>query len=123
MFTLVINTAQKDSYVALYQESILLKKIFNKENDQSKELLPTIDKILLDNKLSLNDLGLIGVCIGPGTFTGTRIGVITAKTLAFAKKIPLIGFNSRENNPINYLLFSYSKNKIEEPKSLSVLYN
>lgn len=60
--------------------------------DQSKYLLPTIDELL--GKHALKELTYIAVGMGPGTFTGTRIGVVTAKTLAFAHNLPLIGFCS-----------------------------
>ena len=60
--------------------------------DQSKYLLKAIDALL--GKHALKELTYIAVGVGPGTFTGTRIGVITAKTLAFARDLPLIGFCS-----------------------------
>ena len=123
MFTLLIDTSQKESYVALYQDSSLFKKFFIKDKEQSKHLLPGIESLLSSNDLTLGDIALIGVSIGPGSFTGTRIGVITAKTLSFAKNIPLIGFKSDENSPIEFVLRSYQDNKLDSLETLSPLYN
>ncbi|MFA6082114.1 MAG: tRNA (adenosine(37)-N6)-threonylcarbamoyltransferase complex dimerization subunit type 1 TsaB [Patescibacteria group bacterium] len=53
------------------------------------ELLPKIDQLLKQNKIVLSNLNAIVVNPGPGSFTGTRIGVATANSLAFALDIPV----------------------------------
>ena len=45
---------------------------------------------------SINDIGLIAVCAGPGSFTGVRIGVATVKGLAFTNDIPCVGVSTLE---------------------------
>jgi tRNA threonylcarbamoyl adenosine modification protein YeaZ len=60
--------------------------------NQSTDLLPLIDKFLKNNQIKLNDLTGILVNLGPGSFTGVRIGVTTANALAWSLNIPVFGF-------------------------------
>ncbi len=59
-------------------------------------LIPTIDKLITENQLSKSDIGAIAVGVGPGGFTGIRVAITTARTLAQALKLPLVGLNSLE---------------------------
>ena len=71
--------------------------------------MPMIDKAFKTTNLSLKDMGLIVCDIGPGSFTGIRIGVATAKGFKDALNIPLIGISSLEG--LAYNLRSNIKNK------------
>lgn len=59
---------------------------------QSSDLLPKIQETLEKNKIRLTDLTGILVSRGPGSFTGIRIGVTTANTLAWSLNIPVLGY-------------------------------
>lgn len=59
-------------------------------------LIPTIDRLLSEKQLSKFDIGAIAVGVGPGGFTGIRVAITTARTLAQALNLPLIGLNSLE---------------------------
>jgi tRNA threonylcarbamoyladenosine biosynthesis protein TsaB len=61
---------------------------------ESERLLPAIDRLLADCRVALGDLGLIGVAIGPGSFTGLRIGLATVKGLALGAGLPVVGVPS-----------------------------
>ncbi|MCH9633456.1 MAG: hypothetical protein S4CHLAM7_01810 [Chlamydiae bacterium] len=61
---------------------------------ESAELVPVLEQALKKHSLSLNDFKNIILGIGPGSFTGLRIGASVAKALSFAKKIPIIGISS-----------------------------
>lgn len=74
---------------------IIAKKTWEAKANQSEELLPAIDKLLSKNKIITNKIGLIIVCIGPGSFTGTRVGVATANAMAFALNIPVLGIKTK----------------------------
>jgi tRNA threonylcarbamoyladenosine biosynthesis protein TsaB len=57
-------------------------------------LLGCVERVLRDAGMSLDGVGLIAVCVGPGSFTGLRIGVAFAKSLAQAREIPLVGVSA-----------------------------
>lgn len=69
------------------------RKILNKKSgpDKSQQVLSLIDKILKDNKKTLKDLTEIEVNLGPGSFTGLKIGIAVANTLSFVLDIPVNG--------------------------------
>jgi tRNA threonylcarbamoyladenosine biosynthesis protein TsaB len=62
----------------------------------SVRLMPVIDEALKNTNISLNELDKIFVCHGPGSFTGIRIGLTFAKTLAWSLKIPVIPISTLE---------------------------
>lgn len=90
---LVIDTATKNSSIALLSDTLFAQMPLA-EQGQTKELIPKIKNLLKEHQLSLADLEAIAVCVGPGLFTGTRIGAIAAKTLSYASDIPLIPFST-----------------------------
>jgi tRNA threonylcarbamoyl adenosine modification protein YeaZ len=62
----------------------------------AERLMETIAKVLEDAGLSYPDLGRIAVSVGPGSFTGVRVGVSAARGVALALKIPAIGVSTLE---------------------------
>jgi tRNA threonylcarbamoyl adenosine modification protein YeaZ len=85
---LIIDTSGPDSFVALWKKEELTVEHLPPMK-QSKTLLPAIQKLLENGSIDF-----IAIGTGPGSFTGTRLGVMTAKTLAFAKGLPLFPFCS-----------------------------
>jgi tRNA threonylcarbamoyladenosine biosynthesis protein TsaB len=73
------------------------KKIINErqivERAQSEKLLPMIDSLLKKSDFKLSDVSKICVVNKGASFTSLRIGVVTANTLAYALKIPIISKN------------------------------
>lgn len=69
-------------------------------DDQSADLLVAIEGILKKEKLTLKDLKAILVNIGPGSFTGTRVGVTVANTLAWTLNIPVCGYQADKQDKI-----------------------
>ena len=63
---------------------------------QSELLLPMAEDLLSSLKLSFNDIELYATSVGPGSFTGVRIGVSLVKGLAFGKNIPCVGVSTIE---------------------------
>lgn len=89
--TLYINTIAKDEIrIALREgDRIMSEKIIAASRLQAEKLLPSIDRLLRNNKIQLKQLSKIVVANQGGSFTSLRIGVITANALAYALKIPV----------------------------------
>ena len=96
MNILAIDTTTKKASVALKTESNLFSKEINNEITHSEKLLPLIDEVLKDANLSLKDIDLFALTLGPGSFTGVRIGVATIKALAKVYNKKIFGTTSLE---------------------------
>ena len=75
-------------------------KLVQKQKLGSQVLLPMIAKILKKNKITFGNLTSIEVNPGPGSFTGTRVGVSVANALGFALNIPVNGKKGKIVVPI-----------------------
>ncbi|MEM9133890.1 MAG: tRNA (adenosine(37)-N6)-threonylcarbamoyltransferase complex dimerization subunit type 1 TsaB [Actinomycetota bacterium] len=62
----------------------------------SEELTPLVQAALADAGAAVGDLELLAADIGPGRFTGLRVGLATVRTLALAAELPVVGLTSRE---------------------------
>lgn len=91
MLILAIETAAKVSSVALADgERIIAALTIENGLEHSATLVPNIGKLLSIAGKSKRDLTAVAVSIGPGSFTGLRIGLATAKGMAYGLNIPLI---------------------------------
>ncbi len=90
-----IETSTPVCSAALSRDGHLLKLIeTNDPRSHASRLAPFIDELLKFSKLSISDLDAISVSLGPGSYTGLRIGVSTAKGLAYAATLPIIGIST-----------------------------
>ena len=64
---------------------------FGADESQSEKLLSSIDLLLTESELDVSDVKKVAVSKGPGSFTGLRIGISTAKGLALGLDVPLVG--------------------------------
>jgi len=97
MKVLAFDTSTKKGSVALTDgEKLIAECQQDLDIRHTEQLLPSIDKILNENSWKIGDIEGIAVSIGPGSFTGLRIGLATAKAFAGANNIPLIGVSSLE---------------------------
>jgi len=97
MLVLGIETTTTQGGVAVVGEGGLVSEYtLNVEVTHSERLLPAIDRTLRDAGLEVTALQGLAVAIGPGSFTGLRIGLSTAKGLAYATGLPLVGVPSLE---------------------------
>ncbi len=97
MLVLGIETSTKQGGVALVGEAGLLSEYtLNVEVTHSERLLPAVDRVLQDAGLGLDAVGGIAVSAGPGSFTGLRIGLSTAKGLAYATGLPVVAVPTLE---------------------------
>ena len=97
MLVLGIETSTRQGGVAIVGEDhVLCETVLNVEVTHSERLLPAVDRALDEARITLDGLGGIAVSIGPGSFTGLRIGLSTAKGLAYATGLPLVGVPTLE---------------------------
>lgn len=97
MRVLAVDTATKVCSAALLENQGLLAELtVNHGHTHSTHLMPMIDLLLSQCRLSANDLDGFAVTIGPGSFTGLRIGLSTIKGLAYATGKPAAGVSALE---------------------------
>ena len=97
MKILCIDTSSKLCGVGIFENEKLIDKIeLNNGLTHSETLMPILKQILEKNSLVLKDFDLIAIDIGPGSFTGIRIGVATAKAFSDSLTIPCVGIDSLE---------------------------
>ena len=90
MYILGIETATRTGGVAIVSEGgVLAEYTLNIEVTHSERLMSTVDRVLKDTGLQPASLDGFGVSIGPGSFTGLRIGLSTVKGLAFTTGKPV----------------------------------
>lgn len=97
MISLFIDTSSSTTILALYsdcQEKASIKE--DNMRDVSANIMVLLDKLLDQAQIKLKSINKIFVVNGPGSFTGLRIGVTIAKTLAWSLKIPVVPVSSLE---------------------------
>ena len=97
MKTLALETSAKSVSVAVTENGTLLAQAYQDRGlTHSVTLMPLLDGMLKTAGLTLDDMDIIAVAQGPGSFTGIRIGVSAAKGLAWAKALPCCGVSTLE---------------------------
>jgi tRNA threonylcarbamoyladenosine biosynthesis protein TsaB len=91
---LAIDTSTALASVALYDGRVLAEATWIAGQDHSRQLLPRIEDLLGAVQRSKADLTAVGVALGPGSFNGLRVGITTAKALAFARGLPIVGIET-----------------------------
>lgn len=97
MKVLGIDTSTKTMSIAIVENSMILGEInFYSNMDHSERLIDNIRYLLESNDLTMKDIDLVGVAVGPGSFTGIRIGIATAKGLLEFLDTPVVPVSSLE---------------------------
>ncbi|MCH7952574.1 MAG: tRNA (adenosine(37)-N6)-threonylcarbamoyltransferase complex dimerization subunit type 1 TsaB [Chloroflexi bacterium] len=97
MTELSIDTASSLASVALSRGGeVVAESTWRCQRNHSVELLPAIERLLANVSESPGDLTAVFVSVGPGMYTGLRVGVATAQGLARASNIPLVGVGRLE---------------------------
>lgn len=100
--TLYIDTTERQILIvqALAGQTVVAEIRTDQSRDHAQNLLPTIQKLLSDAGYTLEHLAEVKVNPGPGSFTGTRVGVTVANALGFALNIPVNGQVAGNITPI-----------------------
>lgn len=90
---LAIDTSTRQAGVALYERrrGLLAEQIWFTANRHTEELMPAIAGLFAVAGAAPGDLAAVAVAIGPGSFTGLRVGLAAAKGLALAQRVPIVG--------------------------------
>lgn len=101
MKLLSFDTSISSLSVAILDDKMLIDEVIVPPDDRNRQeavtkLMPSIDKILEKANWHKSELTHLCVGIGPGSFTGIRIAVVTARSIAQGLNIPVIGINRFE---------------------------
>jgi tRNA threonylcarbamoyladenosine biosynthesis protein TsaB len=95
---LAIDTATRSAGLAVHDgQSVRAEFTWDTSDHHTVELMPRIVELLEQIDVSIDQLSGLGVSIGPGSFTGVRVGVAAAKGLALARKLPIVGVRSTDS--------------------------
>ena len=95
MVSLLLDSSNKYLAVGISQNGKVIDRIYYEAWQRQSELMVgEIDNILSRNKLTRSDIGAVVVGIGPGSYTGVRIAITIAKTIAYALKIKVYAISS-----------------------------
>jgi len=94
---IAIDTSTETASVALVgNDRILAELTWNCGKNHTVQLLPNLNYLLDQNSLSLGSADCIIVARGPGSYNGLRVGISTARGLAFSLNVPIIGISTLE---------------------------
>ena len=97
MNILAIDTSSQNATVALINDERLVGEYtINNKKTHSQIIMPLISDLISKSGLDISDIDVFATGIGPGSFTGLRIGVATCKALAQANNKKIIGVSSLE---------------------------
>ena len=95
---LAIDTATHQATLAVgeLEGALVAVRAWEAGHGHSATLLPNLDALLAETGTSLGDLGGVVAGTGPGSFTGLRVGLATAKVLAYTLDVPIVGVSTAE---------------------------
>lgn len=103
MKILALDTSTRAGSVAITDDdAVLAESVLNIDVTHSETLLSSLKNMLDETKLGMNDIDLLALTLGPGSFTGIRIGVSTVKGFALALGKPIAGVSTLETLASNF---------------------
>ncbi|NIK11768.1 tRNA (adenosine(37)-N6)-threonylcarbamoyltransferase complex dimerization subunit type 1 TsaB [Alkalibacillus almallahensis] len=95
MNVLAIDTSNQPMSVAVLKEGVLAAELtINMKRNHSIQVMPAVDYVMNQADLKPKDLQLVAIAEGPGSYTGLRIGMSSAKSLAWSLDIPIVAISS-----------------------------
>ena len=108
MKILSIDTSSKICSVSILEDTdLIIEKHIENELTHSQKLMPLIDEVLKSNNITLSAFDLFACSVGPGSFTGVRIGVSTVKAFNDVTNIKIAAVSSLESLAYNTLNSNY----------------
>ena len=124
MLVLGIETATMTGGVALANdERVISEYTLNVRTTHTARLMPALDQVLRDSSVDKREIDGIAISIGPGSFTGLRIGMATAKGLALGLDIPLLGVPTLDALAYNIPFAMYQICTILDAKKKEIYYS
>ena len=104
MNILAMDTSAKSASVAYLRDGKILGQFYiNSGLTHSTTVMPMLENLLKTADLSLSDVDCFAVSVGPGSFTGLRIGISAIKGLSFAENKPCVGVSTLEAIACNFI--------------------
>jgi len=124
MLVLGIETSTMTGGVALANdERIISEYTLNVRTTHTARLMPALDQILRDSSVDKREIDGIAISLGPGSFTGLRIGMATAKGLALGLDIPLLGVPTLDALARNVPFAAYQICTVLDAKKKEIYYS
>lgn len=102
MKILGIDTATHSTSVCIVEDDKLIcEYTVNTKKTHSQKLMVMIESMIKESDLNIKDIDAIAICIGPGSFTGLRISMATAKAISQVRNLPIISVDSLESLAFN----------------------
>lgn len=102
MKILALDTSSIVATIAVMDDDKLIGEYtINHKRTHSQKLMPMIEELLNSCEVKIQDIDVVAVAEGPGSFTGLRIGVASAKGLAHAMNIPVVGISTLDALAMN----------------------
>jgi len=93
---LALDTATSSCSVALWAEGVKACRAKAMERGHAEALMPMVVEVMAETGVAFRDVDLMAVTVGPGSFTGLRIGLAAARGMALAAGLPCFGVTSFE---------------------------
>ena len=108
-----IDTATDIAHISLSKSGVILDSVINTDQKEHGSFLqPAIEKLLKTNSTAIESIDAIAISTGPGSYTGLRVGMASAKGICFALQKPLIAINSLEIIAFAAILENSDKNDL-----------
>ena len=102
MKILGIDTSTHSTSVCVIEDDKLIcEYTVNTKKTHSQKLMIMIESMIKESDLTIKDIDVIAICIGPGSFTGLRISMATAKAIAQVRNLPIVAVDSLESLAFN----------------------
>lgn len=114
MNRLIINTANENLHIVLTFGDKLFTRDLSSKVRHNEALIPCVEGLLTEAKIQLKDIERFGIIVGPGSFTGIRVGIATIKAFRDALNVPAVGINNLD------LLFATAILEYEDTKVVAI---